>query len=47
MTGGARATPFPPDLVARLADVVAEHQKLPIPGEAGRALSLVKTKQKD
>ena len=45
--GGARATPFPQDLIARLADVVAEHQKMPIPGQAGRALSLIKTKEKE
>ncbi len=42
MADGARAKPFPDDLITRMADVVAEHQRLPLPDRVGRAMTMKK-----
>lgn len=45
MTGAARAAPFPQDVISRLEQVVAGHKRLPIPEQAGRAMSMAANKE--
>ena len=45
MSGGAHAAPFTDDLIARMEDVVAAHKLIPIPEQAGRAISLARLKE--
>ncbi len=44
MADGAHASPFPDDLIQRMADVVAEHKRLPRPERVGRAMAIRKVK---
>ena len=46
MSGGAHAAPFPDDVIARMTEVVEAHQRIPMPEQAGRAISM-KKKQKE
>ncbi|MEC5323697.1 thioesterase family protein [Aurantimonas sp. A3-2-R12] len=39
-SGGPKVAPFPADVFARVADVAAEHAKLPTPDRLGRAVRL-------
>ncbi len=46
MSGGAHAAPFPDGVIARMTEVVEAHQRIPMPEQAGRAISM-KKKQKE
>ncbi len=42
LADGVRAAPFPDDVITRLEDVVAEHRRLPLPEQVGRAMTMKK-----
>ncbi|MCH7943712.1 MAG: thioesterase family protein [Proteobacteria bacterium] len=46
MADGAHASPFPDDLIRRMADVIAEHKRLPRPEQVGRAMAIRKVKDR-
>ena len=44
MSGEPRSAPFRPEVAAKLAEIMAAHQALPLPANSGRAIALPKKK---
>jgi acyl-CoA thioester hydrolase len=43
-SGEPKSAPFRPEVAARLAEIMAAHQSLPLPANSGRAIALPKRK---